>query len=27
MRDVGDNHFVACHHPAWGGDTPVSVSR
>lgn len=27
MRDLGDDHFVACHHPAWGGDAPVSLTR
>ncbi|MCE2854796.1 MAG: ATP-binding cassette domain-containing protein [Ilumatobacteraceae bacterium] len=27
MRDLGDGHFVACHHPAWGGEASVSVSR
>jgi peptide/nickel transport system ATP-binding protein len=29
MRRVGEDHFVACHHPLiepWNGDTPVAVS-
>jgi peptide/nickel transport system ATP-binding protein len=29
LREVGDGHFVACHHPMWGGDSglvPVSVA-
>lgn len=25
IRDLGGGHFVACHHPAWGGDAPVAV--
>jgi len=27
MRALDDGHFVACHHPLWGGDSPVSVRR
>jgi len=27
LRSIGDDHFVACHHPLWGGDSgAVAVS-
>ncbi|MBI4884587.1 MAG: ABC transporter ATP-binding protein [Actinobacteria bacterium] len=26
VRQVADGHFVACHHPLFGGDAPVSVT-
>lgn len=25
LRDLGGGHFVACHHPNWGGEAPVAV--
>ena len=25
LREVGDGHFVACHHPLVGGEAPVTV--
>jgi peptide/nickel transport system ATP-binding protein len=25
MREIEPGHFVACHHPLFGGDAPVSV--
>jgi len=23
MRRLGESHFVACHHPLWGGEAPI----
>ncbi|MEZ5272696.1 MAG: ABC transporter ATP-binding protein [Ilumatobacteraceae bacterium] len=25
LREIGDGHFVACHHPLVGGEAPVTV--
>jgi len=25
LREIADGHFVACHHPLFGGEAPVSI--
>ena len=25
LREISDGHFVACHHPVYGGEAPVSI--